>query len=190
VGECEELGIWEKAVRMTTDAEQWPRWKVHVTLNPQNADSLAYKYVKLSANDSIIQWEWESGDNRHICTKNSKDSKGSELNVFDGSFGAKTSSMHHHQWCPRKAPQECLGAEGMAVNKHAEALTPISESLPPRRAHIFSPRVPGSFMTAAGVALQVALSFSLPRFLSLSRLSARPPARSRYIARSQDLRPF
>ncbi len=68
VGECEELGIWEKAVRMTTDAEQWPRWKVNVTLNHQDADSLAYKYVKLSANDSIIQREWESGDNLDCLT--------------------------------------------------------------------------------------------------------------------------
>jgi hypothetical protein len=210
VGECEELGIWEKAVRMTTDYQQWPRWKVNVTLNHQYAGSLAYKYVKLSANDSIIQWEWESGDNRHICTKNPKDSKGSDLKAFDGSFGYTLipTTLAWSSILSSQFPTAGLEEEGTAVNEHGEALTPIYQSLPPvndvhsteggrirnlsRRAHIFSPRVPGSFRTATAVALQVALSFSLPRFLSLFRLpaclSARPPAHSRYIALSR--RPF
>ena len=48
---------------MTTDAELWPHWKTNVTLKHEY-NSLEYKYVKLSADDSIVQWEWESVDNR------------------------------------------------------------------------------------------------------------------------------
>ena len=132
VGECDELGIWEKDIHMTTDAQQWPSWKVNVTMNHEYADSLAYKYVKLRANDSIIQWEWESGDNRHICTKNPKDSKGSDLKDFDGSFGYTLIPTHaSSSILSSQFPTACLEEEGTTVNEHGEALTPIYESMPP-----------------------------------------------------------
>ena len=174
-------------------------------MNHEYADSLAYKYVKLRDNDSIIQWEWESGDNRHICTKNPKDSKVSDLKAFDGSFGYALIPTHaSSSILSSQFPTAGLEEEGTAVNEHGEALTPIYESLPPvndlhstegggirnlsRRAHIFSPRVPGSFMTATAVALQVALSFSLPRFLSSSVCpSACPPAHPTTLTISRSL---
>ncbi|MFA0521081.1 carbohydrate-binding module family 20 domain-containing protein, partial [Vibrio sp. 10N.222.55.E8] len=74
VGSASQLGNWAPAQAVKLDPVAYPTWQA--TIQVPSGESLEWKCLKRSENDSSALIEWQSGDNNTVNTSTQTQTSG------------------------------------------------------------------------------------------------------------------